>query len=94
MFIKLHGPYVSEWNPEPSVKTWLRKHHTAEDTRIQQVKPSLKDEEKIIRPPSSTQNTTNVKKPASNACKQEYPKHPASGCHDYGIVVPKHVGKN
>ena len=33
MFIKLHGPPLTRWNPTPYVTTWLRCHHSAEDNR-------------------------------------------------------------
>ncbi|KAJ8898421.1 hypothetical protein PR048_003781 [Dryococelus australis] len=26
MFIKLHGPSLKDWNPEPYTSTWLRSH--------------------------------------------------------------------
>lgn len=44
MFVKLHGPNLSDWDPEPYVKTWLRKHRTADDTRTKQAKPTTLEE--------------------------------------------------
>lgn len=43
MFIKHHGPNIKEWNVEPYVKTWMRRHRTADDTRTRRAKP-LPDE--------------------------------------------------
>lgn len=39
MFVNLHGPNLRDWDPEPYVKTWLRKHRTADDTRTRLAKP-------------------------------------------------------
>lgn len=39
MFVKLHGPSLRDLDPEPYVKTWLRKHRIAEDNRTRQSKP-------------------------------------------------------
>ncbi|KAK9745506.1 hypothetical protein QE152_g6844 [Popillia japonica] len=33
MFIKLNGPNIRTWKPEYYVRTWLRRHRTADDTR-------------------------------------------------------------
>lgn len=40
MFIKLNGPNIRKWNPEPYVRTWLRKHRSADDTRTRRAKPA------------------------------------------------------
>ena len=33
MFVKLHGPPLVQWNPEPYAISWLRHHRLADDTR-------------------------------------------------------------
>lgn len=34
LFIKLEGPPLHQWNPSDYTRSWLRKHRSAEDTRI------------------------------------------------------------
>ncbi|KAL3056623.1 hypothetical protein OYC64_019161 [Pagothenia borchgrevinki] len=36
MFIKLHGPPLTQWDPTGYVTTWLRRHRSAEDKRSRQ----------------------------------------------------------
>lgn len=48
MFVKLHGPNLRDWNIEPYVQTWLRKHRSADDTRIREAKPKKSDEDNIF----------------------------------------------
>lgn len=43
MFIKHHGPPITEWNVNPYAKTWLRKHRTADDTRTRRAKQSVEE---------------------------------------------------
>ncbi|XP_028410502.1 E3 SUMO-protein ligase KIAA1586-like [Dendronephthya gigantea] len=38
MFIKLVGPPINAWNPEKYTKSWLRKHHSANDERVRKRK--------------------------------------------------------
>lgn len=38
LFVKMHGPPMTMWQPENYVLTWLRKHRTADDTRIKKSK--------------------------------------------------------
>ncbi|KAJ8888924.1 hypothetical protein PR048_008418 [Dryococelus australis] len=38
MFIKLHGPSLKDWNPEPYISTWLRSHHSEDNTRTRVAK--------------------------------------------------------
>ncbi|GBN82821.1 hypothetical protein AVEN_204197-1 [Araneus ventricosus] len=40
MFINLNGPNIRKWKPELYVRTWLRKHRSADDTRTKRVKPA------------------------------------------------------
>lgn len=48
MFVKLHGPDLRDWNTEPYVKTWLRKHRSAHDTRTREAQPKESDEDNIF----------------------------------------------
>lgn len=45
LFIKLHGPPLSDWDPEPYVTTWLRTHRSADDTRTRVAKRPGKSSE-------------------------------------------------
>ncbi|GBL78901.1 Armadillo repeat-containing protein 5 [Araneus ventricosus] len=40
MFIKLKGPNIRKWKPERYLRTWLRKHRSADDTRTRRAKPA------------------------------------------------------
>ncbi|GBM27990.1 E3 SUMO-protein ligase KIAA1586 [Araneus ventricosus] len=40
MFIKLNDPNIRKWKPEPYVRTWLRKHRSADDKRTRRAKPA------------------------------------------------------
>ncbi|GBN73830.1 E3 SUMO-protein ligase KIAA1586 [Araneus ventricosus] len=40
MFINLNGPNIRKWKPELYVRTWLRKHRSADDTRTKRAKPA------------------------------------------------------
>ena len=39
MIINLIGFLLDLWNPTPSVKTWLRKNHSADDNRVKKKQP-------------------------------------------------------
>uniref|UniRef100_A0A6P7H088 E3 SUMO-protein ligase KIAA1586-like n=1 Tax=Diabrotica virgifera virgifera TaxID=50390 RepID=A0A6P7H088_DIAVI len=49
MFIKQHGPSITEWNVEPYVNTWLRRHRTADDTRTRTAKPYPEEENPFVQ---------------------------------------------
>ncbi|GBL99743.1 hypothetical protein AVEN_249771-1 [Araneus ventricosus] len=40
MFIKLNGSNIRKWKPEPYIRTWFRKHRSADDTRTRRAKPA------------------------------------------------------
>lgn len=44
MLVKLWGPTLSDWNLEPYVISWLRKHQTADDTQSKLAKPTISKE--------------------------------------------------
>lgn len=43
MFVKMHGPPIDVWKPDKYAKSWLRKHHSADDQRVK--KRKLEDDE-------------------------------------------------
>lgn len=45
MFIRLNGPPLKQWNPQPYVKTWLLHHRSAIDTQARQVTRNSSDQE-------------------------------------------------
>lgn len=45
MFIRLNGPPLKQWNPQPYVRTWLLHHSSAIDTQARQVTRSSSDQE-------------------------------------------------
>ncbi|KAG8307408.1 hypothetical protein J6590_023181 [Homalodisca vitripennis] len=42
--VKQHGPNINEWNLEPYVNTWLKRHCTEDYTRTRKAKPHPEEE--------------------------------------------------
>lgn len=47
LFIKLQGPPLQKWEPEPYVITWLRSHRSAADTKTRVAENPNKEETKV-----------------------------------------------
>lgn len=44
LFVKLQGPPLRRWKPDPYVTTWLRRHRSAADTQTRRAEPPRKED--------------------------------------------------